>query len=150
MVTVLSGRKLAGSLLGTWNGLDKLDSGDVPEYNNMFNVYGSVAQGRFGLTTAQVDKVFPGRSSPRSRSTRDVPGHPRRRPPYRASRPVRRPSSCPRTPGRPRRGRAAGVRWRWSSGWAWSPRSDRGGWTPRPDRSPTPPTCSPQAAGSPG
>lgn len=59
VVTVLSGRKLAGSLLGTWNGLGKLDSGDVPEYNNMFNVYGSVAQGRFGLTTAQVDKVFP-------------------------------------------------------------------------------------------
>ncbi|MCZ7436165.1 DUF1501 domain-containing protein [Micromonospora sp. WMMC241] len=59
VVTVLSGRKLAGSLLGTWNGLSKLDSGDVPEYNNMFNVYGSVAQGRFGLTAAQVDKVFP-------------------------------------------------------------------------------------------
>ncbi|MEU0153955.1 DUF1501 domain-containing protein, partial [Micromonospora fulviviridis] len=59
VVTILSGRKLAGSLLGTWNGLNDLDSGDVPEYNNMFNVYGSVAQGRFGLTTAQVDKVFP-------------------------------------------------------------------------------------------
>ncbi|WP_406042255.1 DUF1501 domain-containing protein [Micromonospora sp. NBC_00898] len=59
VVTVLSGRKLAGSLLGTWNGLNELDSGDVPEYNNMFNVYGSVAQGRFGLTTAEVDKVFP-------------------------------------------------------------------------------------------
>jgi hypothetical protein len=39
--------------------LNDLDSGDVPEYNNMFNVYGSVAQGRFGLTTAEVDKVFP-------------------------------------------------------------------------------------------
>ncbi|MBM0238367.1 DUF1501 domain-containing protein [Micromonospora sp. ATA32] len=59
VVTVLSGRKLAGSLLGTWKGLNDLDSGDVPEYNNMFNVYGSVAQGRFGLTTAEVDKIFP-------------------------------------------------------------------------------------------
>lgn len=59
VVTLLSGRKLAGSLLGTWNGLDDLDSGDVPEYNNMFNVYGAVAQGRFGLTNAQVDKIFP-------------------------------------------------------------------------------------------
>ncbi|MEG3633419.1 DUF1501 domain-containing protein [Micromonospora palythoicola] len=59
VVTILSGRKLAGSLLGAWNGLDTLDSGDVPEYNNMFNVYGSVAQGRFGLTNAEVDKIFP-------------------------------------------------------------------------------------------
>ncbi len=59
VVTVLSGRKLAGSLLGAWNGLSDLDSGDVPEYNNMFDVYGSVAQGRFGLTTAEVDKIFP-------------------------------------------------------------------------------------------
>ncbi|MEH1055460.1 DUF1501 domain-containing protein [Micromonospora sp. CPCC 206171] len=59
VVTLLSGRKLAGSLLGTWNGLNDLDSGDVPEYNNMFNVYGSVAQGRFGLTNAEVDKIFP-------------------------------------------------------------------------------------------
>ncbi|SCL16678.1 Uncharacterized conserved protein, DUF1501 family [Micromonospora nigra] len=59
VVTVLSGRKLAGSLLGKWDGLNDLDSGDVPEYNNMFNVYGSVAQGRFGLTNAEVDKIFP-------------------------------------------------------------------------------------------
>ncbi|MFD0821074.1 DUF1501 domain-containing protein [Micromonospora zhanjiangensis] len=59
VVTVLSGKRLAGSLLGTWTGLAKLDSGDVPEYNNMFNVYGAIAQGRFGLTNAQVDKVFP-------------------------------------------------------------------------------------------
>ncbi|WP_238451418.1 DUF1501 domain-containing protein [Micromonospora sp. 4G55] len=59
VITLLSGRKLAGSLLGTWNGLNDLDSGDVPEYNNMFNVYGSVAQGRFGLTNAEVDKIFP-------------------------------------------------------------------------------------------
>jgi uncharacterized protein (DUF1501 family) len=59
VVTLLSGQKLAGSLLGAWNGLDKLDGGNVPEFNNMFNVYGSVAQNRFGLTTAQVQKVFP-------------------------------------------------------------------------------------------
>ncbi|WP_329102836.1 DUF1501 domain-containing protein [Micromonospora sp. NBC_01699] len=59
VVTILSGKKLAGSLLGTWNGLDKLDSGDVPEFNNMFNVYGSVAQGRFNLTDAEVKKMFP-------------------------------------------------------------------------------------------
>jgi uncharacterized protein (DUF1501 family) len=59
VVTILSGKKLAGSLLGAWKGLDDLDSGDVPEFNNMFNVYGSVAMGRFGLTAAQVDKVFP-------------------------------------------------------------------------------------------
>ncbi|MFF0721899.1 DUF1501 domain-containing protein [Micromonospora sp. NPDC003816] len=59
VVTILSGRTLAGPLLGTWNGLNALDSGDVPEYNNMFNVYGSVAQGRFGLTNAEVDKIFP-------------------------------------------------------------------------------------------
>ncbi|MFC0002944.1 DUF1501 domain-containing protein [Micromonospora siamensis] len=59
VVSILSGRRLAGSLLGTWNGLNDLDSGDVPEYNNMFNVYGSVAQGRFGLTNGQVDTIFP-------------------------------------------------------------------------------------------
>jgi uncharacterized protein (DUF1501 family) len=59
VVTLLSGKKLASSLLGTWNGLDKLDSGDVPEFNNMFNVYGSVAQGRFDLTDAEVKKIFP-------------------------------------------------------------------------------------------
>ncbi|WBB79824.1 DUF1501 domain-containing protein [Micromonospora sp. WMMD882] len=59
VVTVLSGRKLTSSLLGAWQGLDDLDSGDVPEYNNMFDVYGSVAQGRFGLTNAEVDKIFP-------------------------------------------------------------------------------------------
>lgn len=62
VVALLSGKKLAGSLLGQWNGLDTLDSGDVPEYNNLFNVYGSVAQGRFGLTDAQVGQVFPKRA----------------------------------------------------------------------------------------
>jgi uncharacterized protein (DUF1501 family) len=59
VIAILSGKKLAGSLLGRWDGLDELDGGNVPEYNNMFNVYGSVAQGRFGLTNAEVDKVFP-------------------------------------------------------------------------------------------
>ena len=61
VVTILSGRRLAGSLLGSWRGLNDLDSGDVPEYNNMFDVYGSVAHGRFGLTTAEVDRIFPQR-----------------------------------------------------------------------------------------
>jgi len=59
VVALLSGKKLAGNLLGRWEGLDELDGGNVPEYNNMFNVYGSVAQGRFGLSNAEVDKVFP-------------------------------------------------------------------------------------------
>jgi uncharacterized protein (DUF1501 family) len=59
VVTLLSGKKLAGSLLGQWTGLEELDGGNVPEMNNMFNVYGSVAQGRFGLTNAEVEKIFP-------------------------------------------------------------------------------------------
>jgi uncharacterized protein (DUF1501 family) len=58
-VIVASGKKLAGSLLGQWTGLGELDGGNVPEMNNMFNVYGSVAQGRFGLTNAEVQKIFP-------------------------------------------------------------------------------------------
>ncbi|GAA4700674.1 DUF1501 domain-containing protein [Phytohabitans rumicis] len=61
VVVLLSGRKLAGSLLGRWDGLGTLDSGDVPEYNNLFNVYGSVVQGQFGLSDAQVGKIFPKR-----------------------------------------------------------------------------------------
>ncbi len=61
VVALLSGRKLAGPLLGRWNGLGQLDFGNVPEYNNMFDVYGSVVQGRFGLTNAQVGKIFPRR-----------------------------------------------------------------------------------------
>ena len=60
-VIVLSGKKLAGNLLGTWDGLSKLDNGDVPEYNNLFNVFGSIAKGRFGLTDADVAKMFPAR-----------------------------------------------------------------------------------------
>ena len=57
-----SGGKLAGSLLGKWGGFTKLDNGDVPEYNNLFDVMGSVMQGRFGLTDAEVTKVFPSRT----------------------------------------------------------------------------------------
>jgi uncharacterized protein (DUF1501 family) len=60
-VILASGKKLAGSLLGKWGGFDKLDNGDVPEYNNLFDVFGSVMQGRFGLTDTEVGKVFPSR-----------------------------------------------------------------------------------------
>jgi len=60
-VIVLSGKKLAGNLLGTWNGLSTLDNGDVPEYNNLFDVFGTIAKGRFGLTDAEVAKMFPAR-----------------------------------------------------------------------------------------
>ncbi len=59
-VVLLSGKKLSNPLLGTWGGLQKLDFGNVPEYNNMFDIYGSVAQARFDLTHAQAQKVFPG------------------------------------------------------------------------------------------
>jgi uncharacterized protein (DUF1501 family) len=61
VVMLLSGRRLSGSLIGRWGGLGTLDSGDVPEFNNLFDVYGSVAQGQFGLTDAQVGKIFPQR-----------------------------------------------------------------------------------------
>jgi uncharacterized protein (DUF1501 family) len=62
VVIVASGKKLAGSLLGKWGGFAKLDNGDVPEYNNLFDVFGSIMQGRFGLTNAEVDKIFPHRT----------------------------------------------------------------------------------------
>jgi uncharacterized protein (DUF1501 family) len=62
VVMVLSGKKVAGNLLGTWNGLSKLDNGDVPEYNNLFDVFGSIAKGRFGLTDAEVGTMFPART----------------------------------------------------------------------------------------
>lgn len=62
VISVLSGGKLAGSVLGAWTGLTKLDNGDVPEYNNMFDVFGSVAQGRFRLTNAEVLTMFPRRT----------------------------------------------------------------------------------------
>jgi uncharacterized protein (DUF1501 family) len=61
VVMLLSGRKLSSSLIGRWDGLGTLDSGDVPEFNNLFDVYGSVVQGQFGLTDAQVVKIFPQR-----------------------------------------------------------------------------------------
>ena len=59
VVTMLSGKPLAGSLLGRWDGLDELDNGDVPEYNNMFDVFGSVMQGRFGLTERRGGQGLP-------------------------------------------------------------------------------------------
>jgi uncharacterized protein (DUF1501 family) len=61
VVILLSGKPLAGSVLGEWRGLDDLDNGDVPEFNNMFDIFGSVAQGRFDLTDAEVGKIFPRR-----------------------------------------------------------------------------------------
>lgn len=61
VISVLTGGKVAGSVLGAWTGLDKLDNGDVPEHNNVFDVYGSVAQDRFALTDAEVQKMFPRR-----------------------------------------------------------------------------------------
>ncbi len=61
-VVIASGKKLKGSLLGTWNGFDNLDNGDIPEYNNLFDVFGSVLQGRFGLTSAEVATIFPHRT----------------------------------------------------------------------------------------
>ena len=62
VVTLLSGMPLAGSVLGEWGGLDQLDNGDIPEFNNMFDVFGSVMQGRFGLTNAEVATIFPRRT----------------------------------------------------------------------------------------
>jgi uncharacterized protein (DUF1501 family) len=58
---VLSGRKVAGPLLGRWDGLGNLDNGDVPEFNNMFDLFGSVAMQQFALTAAQVQTIFPRR-----------------------------------------------------------------------------------------
>jgi uncharacterized protein (DUF1501 family) len=58
-VTLLSGKKLAGSVLGEWGGLGSLAQGDVPEYNNLFSLFGAVAQGRFGLSRADVQAIFP-------------------------------------------------------------------------------------------
>ena len=58
-VVVLSGKKVAGKVLGNWTGTGALVNGDLPEMNNMFSVFGSVAQGRFGLTDAEVGQIFP-------------------------------------------------------------------------------------------
>ncbi|MEV4612438.1 DUF1501 domain-containing protein [Kitasatospora sp. NPDC049258] len=59
VATILTGRKVAGPILGAWGGLDTLDNGDVPEFNNMFNLFGSVAQSQFGLSAADVQRIFP-------------------------------------------------------------------------------------------
>ncbi len=58
---LLSGRNMrfSSSLLGNWSGFDSLDRGDIPEFNNMFDVFGSVMKGRFGLSDAEVASVFP-------------------------------------------------------------------------------------------
>jgi uncharacterized protein (DUF1501 family) len=61
VVIVASGKPLTSSLLGNWGGFNKLDNGDVPEYNNLFDVFGSIMKGRFGLTDTEVGKVFPSR-----------------------------------------------------------------------------------------
>jgi uncharacterized protein (DUF1501 family) len=62
-VWIASGKKLAGNVLGNWGGLNdqsvRAANGDVPEYNNMFQIFGSLAQGRFGLSNAEVQKIFP-------------------------------------------------------------------------------------------
>ena len=60
-VLVLSGKPLAAPILGQWGGLQQLAGGDVPEYNNMFDVFGSIMKGRFDLTDAEVARVFPSR-----------------------------------------------------------------------------------------
>lgn len=59
---IMSGKKVAGNMLGKWGGLGTLDSGDVPENNNMFDVFGSVAMQQFDLTNAQVQTIFPRRT----------------------------------------------------------------------------------------
>ena len=59
VVILLSGKKLAGNLLGTWSGLSKLDNGDVPEFNNLFNIFANVIKGRFGLNDTDVGTIFP-------------------------------------------------------------------------------------------
>ena len=61
VVIVVSGKPLAAPILGPWDGLQQLAGGDVPEYNNMFDVFGSVMKGRFDLTDAEVVRIFPTR-----------------------------------------------------------------------------------------
>ncbi len=62
VVILASGKKFKSSLLGQWGGFSKLDNGDVPEFNNLFDVFGSVMKGRFDLTDADITKVFPRRT----------------------------------------------------------------------------------------
>jgi len=61
-VILASGKPLKSSLLGKWGGFSKLDNGDVPEFNNLFDVFGSVMKGRFALSDADIAKVFPRRT----------------------------------------------------------------------------------------
>jgi uncharacterized protein (DUF1501 family) len=60
-MVLLSGRnrRFGSSLLGNWNGFDSLDRGDIPEFNNMFDVFGSVMKGRFDLSDADIGTIFP-------------------------------------------------------------------------------------------
>jgi uncharacterized protein (DUF1501 family) len=60
-MVLLTGRNMrfGSSLLGNWSGFDSLVRGDLPESNNMFDVFGSVIKGRFGLSDAEVASIFP-------------------------------------------------------------------------------------------
>jgi uncharacterized protein (DUF1501 family) len=60
-VILLTGRnqRFRSSLLGTWGGLDSLVRGDIPEFNNMFDVFGSVIKARFDLGDGEVASLFP-------------------------------------------------------------------------------------------
>jgi len=51
--------RFASSLIGNWSGFDSLERGDLPEFNNMFDVFGSVIKGRFDLSDAEVATIFP-------------------------------------------------------------------------------------------
>ncbi|GAA0264476.1 DUF1501 domain-containing protein [Cryptosporangium japonicum] len=62
VVTILSGKKLSSSVIGEWGGLGSLDNGDVPEFNNMFDVFGTIARQQFDLSASDVAAVFPGRT----------------------------------------------------------------------------------------
>jgi hypothetical protein len=63
-VILLTGanQRFGSSLLGTWSGFDSLDRGDLPAFNNMFDVFGSVIKGRFDLSDAEVASIFPNHS----------------------------------------------------------------------------------------
>ena len=108
VVIVLSGKPVAGSLLGAWGGLGSLDNGDVPEFNNLFDVFGSVMKGRFELTDAEVARVFPSRTFTPDAGVRDLSAHVtgyrrgsgRGRPAYRGRR-ARTPSPAAPLGGRP-------------------------------------------------
>lgn len=63
-VILLTGRnkRFSSSLLGDWRGFDSLERGDIPEFNNMFDVFGSVIKARFDLSDAEVGTIFPNHS----------------------------------------------------------------------------------------